>query len=188
MYHIKDDKRSRESGTMMVQGLLRLIGRKPYASITVLELTEEAQVGRTTFYRNFDTIDDVLRLECDRKLAEFAVVLKAILKNSPLGPSTPLTRPFLEFWAQDSSLVETLLKAGRTDIFKAALEQMVETLKLALSPLKDPLIQPYVQDIKIAIAMTLLTRWVQNGKVIEPRQFVEAIEKMLRQGDQPMLM
>jgi len=51
-----------QSQHMIADALKALLRRKPYAAITVSELCQEAAIGRKTFYRNFDTREDVIDL------------------------------------------------------------------------------------------------------------------------------
>ena len=44
----------------ITEALLILMESKPFARITVMELTEKAGVGRVTFYRNFESKEEVL--------------------------------------------------------------------------------------------------------------------------------
>ena len=50
----------------ILEALLALIGEQEFGSITVSALTERAGVGRASFYRNFDSKEDVLRQESER--------------------------------------------------------------------------------------------------------------------------
>lgn len=49
--------------------LVRLLGRKAYADITISELCQESGVSRQTFYALFQTKDNVLRFEIMRNYA-----------------------------------------------------------------------------------------------------------------------
>lgn len=49
--------------------LVRLLGRKSYADITISELCQESGVSRQTFYALFQTKDNVLRFEIMRNYA-----------------------------------------------------------------------------------------------------------------------
>lgn len=49
------------SKTMISGALTELIREVGYRNITITMLCERAQIARRTFYRNFDTIEDVLR-------------------------------------------------------------------------------------------------------------------------------
>ena len=54
------DRRQRKSRNAIFSSFNRLFERKSYAAITVTEIIEEADVGRTTFYAHFQTKDDLL--------------------------------------------------------------------------------------------------------------------------------
>lgn len=43
------------------QALLELLEQKPLAEISISELCEQAGVGRTSFYRNFESKEDIVR-------------------------------------------------------------------------------------------------------------------------------
>ena len=61
----KDSYTRRELG----EALLRLLGRKELAEISVSELCAEACVSRSSFYRSFDGMEDILRARI-RRLSE----------------------------------------------------------------------------------------------------------------------
>lgn len=45
----------------ITQALIKLLRDKPIADITISELCELAGIGRASFYRNFDSMEDILR-------------------------------------------------------------------------------------------------------------------------------
>lgn len=62
------------------ESLYQLMDQKPYSEITVTELCQNAGVGRKTFYRNFETIEDVLSFNLDSFFRSF-------IKNCPKNPT-----------------------------------------------------------------------------------------------------
>lgn len=66
MYHIKNDKRAQASSELICAGLLACMKEKPFARITITDVQRASSVSRSTFYRNFDCLEDVLALLCDR--------------------------------------------------------------------------------------------------------------------------
>ena len=67
MYHIKNDKRARASTELICAGLLACMKEKPFARITITDVQRASTVSRSTFYRNFDCLEDVLALLCTGK-------------------------------------------------------------------------------------------------------------------------
>ena len=65
MYHIKNDKRAQASTELICAELLACMKEKPFARITITDVQHASTVSRSTFYRNFDCLEDVLALLCD---------------------------------------------------------------------------------------------------------------------------
>src|SRR5688572_29093644 len=55
----------------LVASLLQLMKEKPFDKITISEITDKADLDRSTFYRNFDSKEDLLRLYIDDIAKEY---------------------------------------------------------------------------------------------------------------------
>ena len=73
MYHISKDKRALQSSELIYNGLLECIKKKPFDQISVSDLQKASGVARSTFYRAFDNISDVLYWKCDTCFYEVIV-------------------------------------------------------------------------------------------------------------------
>lgn len=60
MYHIKNDKRCQKSAARIGEAFRTVLAGKQLSEITVTDIQKASGVGRSTFYRLFDNIDDVL--------------------------------------------------------------------------------------------------------------------------------
>lgn len=58
------DRRVRKTQRAVTDAFDRLITRKRYGKISVQDIIDEADIGRSTFYEHFETKDDVLRMKC----------------------------------------------------------------------------------------------------------------------------
>jgi AcrR family transcriptional regulator len=55
----------------ITEELLQLMGNTAFNKITVTDITKKAGVGRVSFYRNFDSKEDVLRAHLDKITDDF---------------------------------------------------------------------------------------------------------------------
>ena len=123
MYHIKDDPRSLKSAEMLYKGLAQLTQEKPLHSITVTDLVEASNVGRITFYRHFDEIEDVLQWRCDQVCNGFLKYLIERVQNNESVQYPLVLRPVLQYFNSHSEIIEVLVATKRLDIIHASLRK-----------------------------------------------------------------
>jgi AcrR family transcriptional regulator len=176
MYHIKNDQRSIRSAEMIYTGLSELMRGKEFAAITVTDLVDVAEVGRTTFYRNFDEIEDVLRMRCDQVVEGLLDYLQSYRKKHQ-DESRTLLKPVLRYFYLHSELVELLMKAKRIHIFEEAFHSRFEPFKSmfgAFYGVEEDYVD-YVLAMRIGGITSILVHWIETGKKQAPDELTDKL-------------
>lgn len=68
MAQIRQDRRSQRTQQALMDALLALLAEKLYDEISINDIVERANVGRSTFYAHYQTKDELLKSGFDRVL------------------------------------------------------------------------------------------------------------------------
>ena len=103
--------------------LLDLLKEKSIIDISISELTQRAQIGRVSFYRNYQTKEDILREESDRLIKEWGHRYETSPESSPetLFPS------LFDFYREHKEFYTMLYQAGLASVM---LETILDTIQI----------------------------------------------------------
>lgn len=177
MYHIKEDKRTIVSTQLISEALTSLILENHWEKLTITALVSKAQVGRATFYRSFDFIEDVLKLQVDKTMDKLFDYIYVQIKQIPYFYEADLFNLFFKYWDENDILLRVLIKSNQHSLFKNQLAYLYFTkLSFVQNLLK---IQDshwnYFVVLRSSILSDGLFEWIKREKKESP----EEISKIL---------
>jgi AcrR family transcriptional regulator len=181
MYHIKEDQRSIRSSEMIYAGLAALMRERDFATITVTDLVEAAQVGRATFYRHFDEVIDVLRLRSDQVFDGLVDYLQEYRHYQTPESGVQLLKPVLRYFYLHSELIELLMQAKRVDIAEESFRRIMAPAIGVFRAMYDVEgdIVDYLFAMRIGGIIAILVHWIETGKKQAPDALADDLIRMM---------
>ena len=175
MYHISNDKRSKESSGWIFDALERLMEKKRFENISITDVCKEAKIGRVTFYRHYDTLEDVLRKKSDELFEEFIPYCKDYNQRKTSGSG--LLVPFLRYWYVNPKIIQLIIQADKTYILTDSINRLISISKLL--PLKEHNIDleedSYFSAVVNSVILCILIEWIKKGQNLAPDDLAERI-------------
>jgi len=182
------DRRSERTRQLIAHALITLMLEKSYNAITVQDIVERANVGRSTFYAHYADKDTLLSSELERLVRQ----LNHNIRHD--NPDDHALLPSLELFRhiqQNYQLYKAFAVWGRDLDFpartlqihlSASIEQQLESFGHSLS---TPL--PIVATYLAGAFLTLLKWWLDNNMVYSPERMDEMFRQLVMPGVQAAL-
>jgi len=179
MYHIKDDKRSIQSADLIVAGFDRLLSNTKYEELTITAIVQEAGVGRTTFYRNFDEKADILLYQMNMNFAKTYENIIPIFEKQVITERVFLEL-FFSFWLTKKDLLNLIIEANLFNNFQHEFLKFFKTKLTFLPDLihTDQRGWDYFAEIRCAMLSTALKVAVLSYPVDNAKEIAEMLIKL----------
>ena len=147
----------------ITNALLELLKEKSIADISITELTQKAQIGRVSFYRNFQTKEDILKEESDRLIKEWGKLYEANPESSPetLFPS------LFDFYRDHKEFYTILYQAGMASIMQ---ETIINTIKITPEMTN---IEAYMKSFWAYGIFGWMIEWMKRGMPESGRELLK---------------
>jgi hypothetical protein len=151
--------------------------RKPFDEITISDLQKASSVARTTFYRCFDCISDVLYWKCDSCFRE----VLGNFTTSEFSGEYKLAHHFFRYWKDHSDILELLITINRQDIIYTCHMKNAEMLRERYGdvPGLSKANAGYFMAIRTGFMISILTTWLRGGKKESPDTLLKIIHEQL---------
>ena len=180
----KSDRRSRRTRHLLSVALVELIREKDYSTITVSDIIERANVGRSTFYAHYRDKDDLFVGEMDRVIELLSQRIPG-QEEIPFFPSLGLFRHV----GEEIELYKALLWTPGIDLLikhlQKTLSQRVEQgLQKSGQEYDVPL--PILANFIVGSFLTLLKWWLENKMIHSPEEMDQIFKRLTLAGLQNM--
>ena len=166
------DPRVKRTRRLLRDALVLLILKKDFASITIKEVTERAEVAYITFYRHYESLDQLLMEVLDEGLVELMTHIEALARQSDPSSLETEGRLIFEYIEQKADLFRILLKSQSvTRIRKKVVNNISTIFQKSCVPLERLGNQVTINMASNHIATSLLSLiewWLENNMKPSP--------------------
>jgi AcrR family transcriptional regulator len=200
MHKNKIDRRKIRTRRQLRDALLALILEKGYDSITIEEITDRADVGRTTFYLHYKDKEELL-LECingaiDEMVEEIISIPLSAWRLAPsedseiLSPDNPILKIFV-YVADNADLYRSIMRvtgSGETQnrvreiIAHAVSEFLLDRAKQKAIILNPTVPLEVFSNYFAGSLMSLVTWWLEVDMPYKPEKMTSMFQKMFFPG------
>lgn len=182
------DRRMQKTRAGIFSAFNRLLSRKSYTKITIQEIIDEANIGRSTFYAHFETKDDLLKAICQNLFDHiFSDDLQAEETHDfslSKGQSNSLLTHILYHLKDDEKNLHGLLGSENSDLFwnyiRQQFSRFIKNYILNVRTEKSLHIPDELLNSHIAGSFIELVKWwMKNGMEESPEELEKYFEMLI---------
>lgn len=177
------DPRVKRTRRLLRDALVSLILKKDFASITIREITERAEVAYITFYRHYESLDQLLMEVLDKGLTELMIHIETLAKQSDTSTLETEGRLIFEYIEQKADLFRILLKSQSvTRIRKKVVSNISAIFQKSCVPLERLGNQVTINMASNHIATSLLSLiewWLENNMKPSPIEMGKVYKSLI---------
>lgn len=168
-----------QSKEWLLEALLILMDQKDFNKITVKEIAAKAGLDRKTFYRHFETREDILRFYADQACRDYI----AALKNQPALTTYTISKTYFSICQSYLSFFQTLEKHHLLIFLLQAFDAYLPEIHRLFA--SDRAVDADVYDSEYALSYytggfwNISAKWMRDGATKTPEEMARLVEKVL---------
>lgn len=180
----KQDRRSQRTRQLILSALMGLMVEKSYDAITVQDLLDRANIGRSTFYSHYFDKEDVLMALAEQMLEMLSQQFSQRDAGQGIFPSLELFQHTLQHRQQFRAMLrgharEVVWDAAQTSLSRTIEQRLSATLATKRSP-SVPL--PVISEYLAGAFLTLLKWWLETETPYSPAQMDDMFQQLAFPG------
>ena len=169
----KKNRQSIRSRKMLGDAFIELLQEKPLQKISISEITDRADLARSTFYTHFETKDELLENIIDELLGQFFVMIAARDHSvSNVERDIEINISFFRIWKECCNLDEVIKVVDIDNIilsrFQEYWRQNSRETSSEFGQNISPSMSKYLQNYLAYSFYGILKVWLMNGKKHPP--------------------
>jgi len=178
----KNDRQSQRTRQALGDALLELMMEKGYRAVSIKDIIDRANVGRSTFYAHYADKDDLFESQLNRMIEMLIQhTPQSMGETNPFFPSLGLFQHVqqqwklykLLSWEAGNSLHINHLQKTITDRIEQRLLEGGQTFELPI---------PVLANFLAGSLLSLLKWWLDNKMIYSPEQMDEMFRKLVLPG------
>jgi len=168
-----EDRRVRKTRKLIQDALFSLMQEYPYHKLRISQITERADISRSTFYLHYQTKEDLLLSIVDEIIDQYFKAIDQMDNRSKVSPSHLL---FLN-WKQNIEKMKLILDAGME--YRSYHPLRTFNQQRGYHPhSRNNLLDDYIRTLLDGAAFALLIRWTQDNASIPVNQMEQLFNGM----------
>ncbi|NBL00067.1 MAG: TetR/AcrR family transcriptional regulator [Erysipelotrichia bacterium] len=123
---MKQDRRIKKSKAALKQSLLTLLEKQPLTNISVTTLCEQADLNRSTFYANYQSMQDILieiQIDLFDEMSAHSHHIYPFIENMPEEEALQAIVKMIQFMETKIRILKILFKNNEQQLFERNMTQ-----------------------------------------------------------------
>lgn len=166
------DRRQKRTRTEVYAAFAKLLHQEPYSAITVKEIIDAANIGRSTFYQHFATKDDLLNGIAD-DLFDHVFITHGLGESHEHSESLTLKEQLAHFayHVKNNPLYAELLTSSSSSFFFGHLKnRLIPYFGDSLRFKDESIPRDFLIEHAVSSFLTILEYWIQKGMKETPEE------------------
>jgi AcrR family transcriptional regulator len=186
------DRRAARTRRALHDALMTLILRKGYDAVTVQDIIDEADVGRSTFYAHYTGKEDLLRSGFQALRAELTEARHAARTRPDRPQAEPLefSLAMFEHAARYTDVARALVGGRGSMIVERGIRQILLELvreELPAAPDGSIVSRELVAQFIVGAFHTTLSWWLERKPKLPPAEIDDMFRRLILDGIRPVI-
>ncbi|MHB8127991.1 MAG: TetR/AcrR family transcriptional regulator [Mobilitalea sp.] len=180
-----NNRRVQKTKESLYEALSVLMDKKQYHKITVQDIIDEANVGRSTFYTHYETKDDLLFEKVEQYLSLLNNYIYSVFERTKAENTLLSIQDLFEHIGENKRAIRTLLNSESTEFFVQRTKQYWDEAILGYLQNKNPIGSTHDIPLDIMVhhisdtLISLLKYWLEKNVHYTPKEMNMYFQRLI---------